>query len=92
MDKKSIKFDDTETEEYEFHQHESPISISDTDIHEIAVSNKLPFGQQDFKYFIGYKDNKKLDHYEYSFQKINTLKREIVYEKLFREFLSNSRK
>ena len=29
MDKKIIKFDDTEIEEYEFHQHESPISISD---------------------------------------------------------------
>ena len=29
MDKKIIKFDDTEIEEYEFHQHECPISIND---------------------------------------------------------------
>ena len=55
-----MKFDDTEIEEYEFHQHESPISINDIDINEIVVSNKLSFGKQDFKYFIGSKDNKKI--------------------------------
>ena len=53
MDKKIIKFDDTEIEEYEFHQHRSPISVNDIDINEIVVFNKLPFGKQDFKYFIG---------------------------------------
>ena len=34
--------------------------INDIDINEIVVSNKLPFGKQDFKYFICYKDNKKI--------------------------------
>ena len=29
----------------------------------------LPLGKQDFKYFIGYKDAKKLDLYAYSVQK-----------------------
>ena len=57
MDKKSIKFDDTE--EYKFHQHKSLISVNNIDIIKIIVSNKLPFGKQDFKYFIGYKDAKK---------------------------------
>ena len=56
MDKKIIKFDDTEIEEFEFHQHKSPISINDINIDKIVVSDKLPFGKQDFKYFIGYKD------------------------------------
>ena len=28
MDKKIIKFDDTKTEEYKFHQNKSPISIN----------------------------------------------------------------
>ena len=28
-------------------------------INKIVVSNKLPFGKQDFKYFIGYKDDEK---------------------------------
>ena len=43
MDKKTIKFDDTKIEEYEFHQYKSPISINDIDVNEI-VSNKFPFG------------------------------------------------
>ena len=30
------------------------------DINKIVVSNKLPFGNQDFKYFIGFKDAKKV--------------------------------
>ena len=33
------------------------------------MSNKLPFGKQDFKYFIGYKDDKKLYPYAYSIEK-----------------------
>ena len=57
MDKKIIKFDDTEIEEYEFHQHKSPISINNIDINKIVVFNKLPFGKQvkyyNLKYFIG---------------------------------------
>ena len=69
MDTKIIKFDDTEIEEFEFHQHKSPILINDIDIDKIVVSDKLPFGKQDFKYFIGYKDAKKIDLYAYSVQK-----------------------
>ena len=60
MDKEIIKLDDTEIEEYEFHQYKSPILISDIDINEIVVFNKFPFGKQDFKNFIGYKDNKEV--------------------------------
>ena len=56
MDKKIIYFDDTEIEEYKFHQNKIPISIMDTN--EIVVSNKLPFGKQED--FIGYKDDKKI--------------------------------
>ena len=41
VDKKFIKFDDTEIEEYEFHQYKSPILINDTDINAIVVSNKF---------------------------------------------------
>ena len=54
LDKKLIKFDDTEIEEYKFHQIRSPILINDIDIKNIVVSNKFLFGKQDFKYFIGY--------------------------------------
>ena len=36
------------------------ININDTDINEIVVSNKFPFGKQDFKYLIIYKGNKEI--------------------------------
>ena len=55
MDKKVIKFDDTEIEKYEFYQHKNAILINDIDINEIVVSTQLPSGKQYFKYFIGYK-------------------------------------
>ena len=55
MDKKVIKFDDTEIEKYEFYQHKNAILINDIDINKIVVSTKLPSGKQYFKYFIGYK-------------------------------------
>ena len=41
------------------------------DINKIVISNKLPFHKQDFIYFIGYKDDKKIRHkiYAYFFQR-----------------------
>ena len=60
MENKIVKFDDAETEEYEFHKFKSPISISDIDVNKIVVSNKFPFGKQESKYFIGYKDSQKV--------------------------------
>ena len=52
MDNKTIKFDDTEIEEYKFHQHKFPISINNIDINKIVISNKLPFDKKNFKYFL----------------------------------------
>ena len=60
MDKKIIKFDHTDIQECDFHQYKSPISINGIGINKIVVSSKLPFGKQDFKHFIGYKDAKKI--------------------------------
>ena len=60
MDKKTIKFDDTEIKEYKFHQNKIPISTNDVEINKIVVSNMLTFGKQDFKYFIGYKHSEKI--------------------------------
>ena len=67
MDKNIIKFDNTEIEEDEFHQYKSPISI--------VVCNKFPFGKQDFKYFIGYKDNKEIRPSFIFFPKMSIYKR-----------------
>ena len=70
MNKKTIKFDDTEIEEYKFHHHESLTSINDIDINKIVVSNKLLFGKQDFKCFIIYKHARKLELSAYSVMSI----------------------
>ena len=59
MDKTFFKFDDAEFEKCKFHQYKRPISIDNIDVNKI-VSNKIPFGKNDFKYFIGYKDAKKI--------------------------------
>ena len=60
MDKKIIKINDTEIEEYKFHQNKRPILINDIDVTEIVASNNLYFGKQDFKHFIGYKGSEKI--------------------------------
>ena len=39
MDKKTIKFNNTEIEKYKFHQHKSPFSIDNIDINKIVVSD-----------------------------------------------------
>ena len=54
-----IKFGDIEIQKQKFHQHKGAISIKNIDINKIEVSNKVPFGEKGFKYFIDYKDAKK---------------------------------
>ena len=60
MDKKNVKSDSSEIEEFWFHQHKSLISVNEICIIKRVVSNKFPFGKQDFKYFIGYKNSVKI--------------------------------
>ena len=55
-----IKVDENETQKHKFHPHKRPISIKNIDINKIVVSNKVSFGKKGFKYFVGYKDAKKI--------------------------------
>ena len=55
-----MKSDDTEIEKDEFHQCKSPVLKNNIDINKIVASNNFTFVKQDFKYFIGYKDNKEI--------------------------------
>ena len=52
-EKKYIKFDDTETEEYKLYQYKIPNSVKDIDITKVPASNKFPVGKEDLKEFIG---------------------------------------
>ena len=49
--------------------------INDIDVNEIGVCNKFPFDKQDFKYFIGYKDNKEVRYLCIFFAEISIYKR-----------------
>ena len=58
----------TEIEKQKFHQNKRFVSIKNIDINKIVVANNASFGKKSFKYFIGYKDSKKIDIYVYFFQ------------------------
>ena len=66
---KIIIFGIIEIQKQKFHQHKRPISMKNVDINKIVVSNKVSFGKKVFKYFIGYKDAKKIDLYVYFSEK-----------------------
>ena len=51
MDKEIIMFGNIEVEKHKFHQYKNPISISDVDMSKIVMSNRLPFGKKDFKFY-----------------------------------------
>ena len=59
LEKTIIKSGDIEIQKQKFYRHKGPISIKNTDINEIVVSNKVSFGKKGLKYFTGYKDDKK---------------------------------
>ena len=64
-----IKFDDNKISKQKFYQHKRPISTKTVDIDKIVVSNKIPFGEKRFKYFVGNKDVKKINFYVHFYQK-----------------------
>ena len=37
-----------------FYRHKIPVPLRDVDIEKVLVSNKIPFGEKNYKYFIGY--------------------------------------
>ena len=69
MEKAVIKFGDTEIKKHKLHQYKRPTSIKNMDINKVVVFNKISLVKKGFKYFIGYKDAKKLNLYAYFFQK-----------------------
>ena len=60
MGKTIIKFGDIEIKNQKFYQHKRPTSIKNIDINQIVVSNKVSFGKKDFKFFIDYKEARKI--------------------------------
>ena len=55
-----IEFEDIDIQRQKFHQHIRPISMKIININKIVVSNKVSSGKKGFKYFIDYKDSRKI--------------------------------
>ena len=55
MGKEILALGDIETEKKNFfYRHMTPILLGDVDIEKVLVSNKIPFREKNYKYFIGY--------------------------------------
>ena len=57
---KNVKFGDIEIQKQRFHLYKEAILMENIHINKIVVSNKVSFRKKGFKYFIGYKDAKKI--------------------------------
>ena len=58
MSGKNINFDDKKIKKSEFYKNKKVFQIDDTDVTNIQVSKKEPYGTKNaLKYFIGYNDN-----------------------------------
>ena len=55
-----IEFEDIDIQKQKFHQHIRPILMKIININKIVVSNKVSSGKKGFKYFIDYKDSRKI--------------------------------
>ena len=60
MIKEILMFEDIEIEINKFYCHKTTILGGDRDIKKVLVSNKISFGEKNYRYFIGYlySDNK----------------------------------
>ena len=59
MGKETIRFGNIEINKQKFHNHKNPISVYEVNIDRIVIFSRVSFGKTGFKYFIGYKNNKK---------------------------------
>ena len=58
--KTNTKFGNIGIKKQKFHQYKRPISTKNVDISKTVVANKVSFGKKCFKYFISYKDAKRV--------------------------------
>ena len=54
MGKDILTFDNIEIEKNKFYLHNTPILLGDEDIEKVLVSNKVSFGEKNYKCSIGY--------------------------------------
>ena len=54
MGKEILTFEDIEIKKIKFYLDEIPIFLGDVDFEKVLVSNKISFGEKNYKHFIGY--------------------------------------
>ena len=57
MGKEILMFGNIEIEKNKFYLHTTPIFLGDLVIEKVLISNKISFGEKNYKYFIGYLHN-----------------------------------
>ena len=57
MNKKTLKFDNIRHNKKEFHKSKKLINLDLVDLDQIVISDKFKYIDDDFKYFIGYKED-----------------------------------
>ena len=72
--KEGLTFDDINIETRKFHNWKQWVNIKYVHIGKILISTKISFNKTCFKYFIGYKDHKKVKSLYIIFRKINLYK------------------
>ena len=56
MSEKALKFDNTRVNKKEFHKSKQPIDLDLVNVDQIVIFEKFKYGDDGFKYFIGYKE------------------------------------
>ena len=54
MGKEILAFGNIEIEKSQIFRHKIPIFLEDLDTEKVLVSNKISFGEKNYKHFIGY--------------------------------------
>ena len=57
---KILTIGDIEVVKDKCHHFKSPILVGIESVNKVIVSNKIPFYKKGFKYFVGYKDDRKV--------------------------------
>lgn len=62
MNEELLIFGENRINKRKFHYTKTPVWINNEDIHKTLVSDKIAFGKKNYKYFIRYKDGRRISH------------------------------
>ena len=78
MGKEIISLSNIKVKKHKFHKHKSPISIYDKNFDRIIMSSRVSLDKKAPKYFIGYKDYKKVRYLCVMLLKMSPCRRDFI--------------